>query len=334
MEQLTASWSRDRHLAEISDGAGILARIPVDYSTHNHSWVKPKGNGKTEHGKIGIISCLRNGCFRFYTGCERCNERCYLEPDKKQSGCYADCTTFAMIRWNTGFSVIHNGVKPGTEQYFSLTLPKNNNYDLSRYPTRIYRIDSESSTSCLSLSLGITQRFAAANPGVKFTGISSDYFRVPEHMLEWAAHCGNIVIGHTLSPWFGVDDLKNRWDEALRYQAAGVPTCLWIVTRPDWEDSNPGAVALIDEAVDTFQNEQIIRLGYHDRSTHNTAGETENPYGVCCGTGVDSEGVYADMASRLRKDGSPAVGKLKGVCRKCGVLCGARWLNNINQLAA
>jgi hypothetical protein len=194
-------------------------------------------------------------------------------------------------------------------------------------------VDSESSTSCLSLSLGLTQRWAEANPGITFTGISSDYFRVPAAMLRRAARAGNIVIGHTLSPWFSIDDLRNRLAEARRYQAFGVPTTLWLVTRPDWEDSNPAGVALIDRATDEFQPEQIIRLGYHDRQVHQSASVTENPLGVCCGVGVDVDGCYADMATRLRTDGSAASPKLKGVCRGCKLMCGARWLRDSRRAA-
>ena len=328
MKQLKAVWSADGNHALISREGQVVASLPAVESRHTHAWVKPDGNGKTSHGNIGVVSSLRNGCFRKLTGCGRCDERCYYEPGKLQSGCYADCTTFAMIRWNTGFSVIHNGAEPGTEKYFSLTLPKGGDYSLARYPTKIYRVDSESSTSCLSLSLGLTQRWAEANPNITFTGISSDYFRVPAAMLRRAARAGNIVIGHTLSPWFALDDLKNRLAEARRYQKFGVPTVLWVVNRPDWEDSNPAGVALIDNAEEEFRPEQIVRLGYHDRQQHQTVRSTENPLGVCCGTGVDVDGCYADMATRIRTDGLLASDKLKGVCRGCRILCGARWLRD------
>jgi len=326
MRQLTAAWSEDGKHAVISRGDEVLVKHPVRFSGHNHSWVKPSGNGKTAYGGVGVVSAVRNGCFRKLTGCSKCTERCYKEEGKLQSGCYADVTTFAMIRWNSGFSVIHNGAEPGTEHFFSLTLPKNGNYDLSKYPTKIYRVDSESSTSCLSLALGLTQRFAEANPNTFFTGISSDYFWVPADMLEWAANLGNIVIGHTLSPWFGLDDLRNRVESARRFQDHGVPTTLWVVSRPDWEDSNPEGMALISDAVSEYSPRQIIRLGYHSRSVHEHAGGSENPWGVCCGTGVDVDGCFADMATRVRTDGEVASDKVKGVCRNCKNMGGVRWL--------
>ena len=332
MKQLTAVWSEDHTHALISRDGEPLASLPATISRHTHAWMKPDGNGKTAHGNVGVLSSIRNGCFRELTGCGRCSERCYKEAGKLQSGCYADCTTFAMIRWNSGFSVIHNGYQPGTEHFFSLTLPKNG-YDLSMYPTKIYRVDSESATSCMSLALGLTQRWAQANPGIKFTGISSDYFRVPNDMLEWAASLGNIVIGHTLSPWFAADDLKNRIKEARRYEGLGVPTTIWVVTRPDWEETNRAGVEAIDAAIDRFDPRQIVRLGYHDRSTHEYAGGSENPWGVCCGSGVDVDGCYANMSTGVRTDGEQASDKLKGVCYGCKILCGVRWLQHTRKAA-
>lgn len=334
LKQLDAAWSEDGTAVVVSRDGEELLRHPVDFVHRNHSWYKPDGNGKTSHGRLGILSCLSNGCFRSLTGCGRCDQRCYLEPGVKQSGCYADLTAHAMIRWNTGFSVIHNGVKPGTEGYFHVYLPKNSNYDLSKSGTKLFRVDSESSTSCMSLALGITQRWAEANPKLKFTGISSDYFHVPDAMLDRAARCGNVVIGHTLSPWFAMDDLQNRVEQAHRWQAAGVPTTLWVVTRADWEAANPKGAKLISEQLGSWDPRQVIRLGYHDRAVHESVAETPNPWGTCCSVGVDEEGEYCDMVDHVRLgDGTAAVGKVKGVCRGCRVLCGAKWLHGLRAAA-
>lgn len=333
MRQLQAAWSEDGKAVVVSRDGEELLRHPVEFVHRNHSWYKPDGNAKTAHGGIGILSCLSNGCFRSLTGCGRCTERCYAEPGRCQSGCYADLTAHAMIRWNSGFSVVHNGYRPGTEGFFHVYLPKTGSYDLSKSGTRIFRVDSESATSCMSLALGITQRWAEANPTVKFTGISSNYFHVPDSMLDWAARCGNIVVGHTVSPWFAVDDLSNRIEQAHRWQAAGVPTTLWIVGKREWTEANPSAWTMIEGELDKWDPRQVIRLGYHDRSSHESVAVTENPWGVCCSMGVDDEGAYCDMASGVRKDGTPAVGKLRGVCRGCKNMCGVRWLNGCRATA-
>lgn len=326
MKQLEANWSDEGRSVVVSRDGVELVRHPVEFVTRNHSWYKPDGNAKTQHGGIGILSCLSNGCFRSLTGCGRCSERCYNQPGVKQSGCYADLTAHAMIRWNTGFSVIHNGAKPGTEGYFHVYLPKNGSYDLSKSGTRVFRVDSESATSCMSLALGITQRWAAANPTVKFTGISSDYFHVPDSMLDLAARCGNVVIGHTLSPWFAMDDLRNRVEQAHRWQAAGVPTMLWVETRPDWQDSNPEGWALIEEQLGSWDPRQVVEVPYHDRAGHCTHTLHVNPHGGCCEMGVTPEGEYHRMDSGHE-------GKLAGACRGCKIMCGVRWLQGCRKEA-
>jgi hypothetical protein len=326
VRQLQAAWSEDGEAVVISRDGEDLLRHPVEFVNRNHSWYKPNGNAKTAHGGIGILSCLSNGCFRSLTGCGRCTERCYAEPGRCQSGCYADLTAHAMIRWNSGFSVIHNGYHPGTEGFFHVRLPKNGSYDLSKYGTRIFRVDSESATSCMSLALGITQKLAEANPRIKFTGISSDYFHVPDSMLEWAARCGNVVIGHTVSPWFAVDDLSNRIEQAHRWQAAGVPTMLWVATRDEWRGANPAGWAMIDEELGKFHPEQLVEVPYHDRSGHAIHTLRVNPLGGCCEVGVTPEGEYHRMDSGHE-------GKLIGSCRGCKVMCGVRWLNGCRKAA-
>ena len=95
MRQLTAGWSEDGKHAVISRGDEVLVRHPVTFSGRTHSWLTP-GTGKLAHygsSGIGVINLVRNGCFRKYTGVERCDEGCYSEVGNPQSGCYADLTT-------------------------------------------------------------------------------------------------------------------------------------------------------------------------------------------------------------------------------------------------
>ncbi len=186
MRQLDARWGPDRSTVEVLRDGETLVSHPVEYSRRTHAWIKLGGNGKTQHGGIGVISSLRNGCFRALTGCGRCEERCYREEGDLLSGCYADVSTHAMIRWTkAGGSVIHNGHKPGTEGFFHVHLPRDGDYAIDG--VKIVRVDSESASSCMSLALGLTQDWASANPGVVFAGISANHFRVPAEQLRRAA---------------------------------------------------------------------------------------------------------------------------------------------------
>lgn len=319
MKQLTAEFV-DEGTVRVSRVGVPLIDHPVEYVNRSQSWIKPRGNGKTEHygnTGLGIINCLRNGCFRSCMDFERSDVPCYQDEGDHMTGCYAQLSTFAMIRWNSGFSVIHNGVQPGTEEFFRIMLPKNGDYSLARYPTRVWRVDSESSTACMSLALGLTQRWARANPDRVFTGISSDYFYVSDERLRETADCGNVVVGFSLSAWFSVEELQSRIASARRFRAAGVPTTLWVVSRGDWEEDNREGARLIKEAVAEVDPRSVIALAYHDRSGHVGLPETPNPHGPCCRVGVDSEGEYApmDLAENLR-----------GSCHLCPLGCGAAWL--------
>jgi hypothetical protein len=333
MRQLTAAWSEDGKHAVISRGDEVLVKHPVTFSGRTHSWLKP-GNGKLAHygsSGIGVLNFVRNGCMRGYAGVERAEDSCY--SDGPGTGCFAGLTTHAAIRKNSGFSIVANGVAPGTEKFFVLTLPRNGNLDLSMFPQKVWRVDSESSSSCLSLALGLTQRVAEANPDKVITGISSDYFFVPDAQLRRAAACKGITIGHSLSPWFGISDIRNRIAAARRFEGHGVTTTLWIITRPEWEAANPEGWRLIMEEVGRYDPRAVIFLGYHDRSVHETATADLNPMGVCCRNGIDKVGRYVDMETRLTLDGGEeATGACSGTCHRCALGCGAAWLK-ISQAA-
>lgn len=325
MKQLHAKWTKDRKFVRIISDGKVLVKHPVEYSARSKSWMKPKGNGKTQFGNIGVIGGLRNGCFRALTQCGRCDQRCYFDEGKKNSGCYADSSLHAMMRRHAGFSVIHNGYKKGTEGFFHIHCPKDGNHSLSQYQAKYWRVDSESGTSCMSLALGLTQTWAEANPDKFFIGISSNYFYVSDDKLAWAKDLGNIVIGHTLSPWFAMDDLRNRVKAIRRFQKAGVPTVIWLATRPDWKENNPEEDKYIRKVLKEFDARQIIEVPYHTSGTgHYAHTESINPWGACCEVGVDETGEFS-------KEGEPHKGYWRGVCYGCKVYCGCRWLFAIRR---
>jgi len=334
--QLEAEWIDDKVV--ISRDGVVVVETPVIHVGRGKDWFKPEGNSKTD-GMVGIISCLSGGCFRALTGFGRCNEACYSKPNGR-GGCYANLTLHAEFRkskkhFQNPYNVIYNGLMPGTEPWFKVKIPRS--FDLSMHGRKVWRIDSETSTSCFSLALGITQRFAEANPGKIMTGISSDYFHVPDDMLDWAARCGNIVTGHTLSSWFAPDDLHNRIEQALRFQSHGVATSLWVATNPQWDDERPESKRIVDEAVSMFDPSQIIVVGYHDHSQHLVATETPNPRGCCCELRVDKEGRRVDTET-MTVDGEPLKGIPYGKCGVkgqggCKLLCGATWLIQNRKVA-
>lgn len=328
MQQLNATWDVDGKYVLISRDGDVLVRHPVTFSYRGKNWLKDGGNGKTStfgHAGIGILNSVRNSCFRSLVQCDKCDRACYSEEGSRQSGCFAQTNTFSMLRWNSGFNIILNGVTPGTEKFFSVHKPKSGNYDLSSFRSRIFRCDSESSTSCLSLSLGMIQEWARHNPRKIFSAISSAYFKVSDERLQEVVDCGNIVVGVSLSGWHGIDDTMNRIMEARRYQNAGVPVVIWIATRPDWSETDEWGV-IMDE-VSRYDPRQIVEVPYHERGSHSDHIMGINPWGGCCQFGIDKCGRTVDMGSGLRKDdGSSAEGKVNGSCVSCKNACGASWL--------
>lgn len=331
--QLEASWV-DGEVRISRDGVRLVD-VPVQDVTKGKDWIKPEGNSKTE-GMVGIISCLSGGCFRAATGFGRCNEACYCKTDGS-GGCYANASLHAEFRksrkhFENPYNVIYNGLMSGTESWFKVKIPRS--FDLSMFSRKVWRVDSETSTSCLSLALGLTQRFAEANPRKIMTGISSDYFHVPDDMLDWAARCGNVVTGHTLSSWFSPDDLHNRIEQALRFQGHGVATNLWVVTNPQWDMERPESKAIVDEAIGMFDPRQIISLGYHDHGVHMFADETVNPWGSCCTNRYSKEGERLATPD-MTVSGNPYKGIPYGKCKGgCGVMCGASWQRVCQREAA
>ena len=327
---LNAKWV-DEDKVEISRGSEVLVNVPVRFDRRG-KWLKPKGNVKTK-GTIGIISAIRGGCFRAATGFGRCDKACYLRPDGG-GGCYANQTQHALYRqspdhFQNPYNVIHNGLLPGTEEWFKITVP-NNGYKLDLYSRKVWRVDSETTSSCLSVSLGLTQAWCEANPNKIFTGISSDYFYVEDRELIRAAACRNLVIGHTLSSWFAPDDLLNRIEQALRWQRFGVSTTVWVAQNKVWDQLYPESKKIVDAAIGMFDPKQIIAVAYHDQRSHLFT-ETVNPWGSCCEIRVDRKRQeLVDNATGLLADGTPA-GQQAGKCAiagqgGCKLLCGYRWL--------
>jgi len=283
-------------------------------------------NAKTA-GVVAMVKDLQYWCGRSLTGFERCDVPCYA--DDSSPGCYANATQHALFLKNKGFCVTRNGFAPGTETYGYMQLPKYDSYDLTPAKRRlgrtrmIFRVDSETSDASASLALGLMQRWAEANPRDWFVAISSNYFHVPDDMLTWAAALPNLIVGHTVGPWFGVDDLQNRVAALGRYHDAGVRTQVWLATRPSWT-ATPEQQDLIDSAISSVLPTQVIEVAYHDRKVgHESTTANINPLGVCCEVQGDSKGRRVKHG-QVEVDGKmvPVKGQIWGKCKSCRLLCG------------
>ena len=294
-------------------------------------YVQPGGNSKSAH-VMGMIKGLSQWCGRSLTGFERCDVPCYSNDDGS-GGCFANHTCHSRFLRSRGYDVIHNGFKPGTEDWGYIQLPKYDSYDLSPARARvgrdrmIWRVDSETSDVSASLALGMMQRWAEENPRDWFVAISSNYYRVPLAMLKRAARLPNLIVGHTFSPWFRHDDSLNRLASLRHYIEVGVRTQLWIATRPSW-DVSPSVRAVIDEAVSLVDPKQVIEVAYHDLQVgHERTSFNLNPLGVCCEGMVDMSGRKVKNGM-VRENGTmvPVKGRVVGKCSAgCKLLCGVSY---------
>ena len=293
----------------------------------NDRYVQAGGNTKSQ-GVVGMIKGLSQWCGRSLTGFEHCGVPCYTNPDGS-GGCYANFTMHAMPLRKKGFDVIHNGFKPGSEAYGYIQLPKYESYDLAPARARvgkkrmIWRVDSETTDVSASLALGQMQLWAEANPLDWFVSISSNYYHVPQAMLQRAAALPNLVVGHTFSQWFGEDDLANRLHALKRYLKAGVCTQVWLATRMKW-GVDSAKQKLIDSAIALVAPTQVIEVPYHDRAVGHLQSSTNiNPLGVCCEVKADKEGRRV-RDGMVEVDGVkvPVKGPLFDKCKGCKLLCG------------
>lgn len=328
MEQpLQIRWVEDGVAAVTKDGIEVGRFVARRSLVTDKKYVDPNGNAKTA-GVVGMIKGLSQWCGRSLTGFERSDVPCYANPDGT-GGCYANFTRHAMPLRNKGFDVIHNGFAAGAEAYGYIQVPKYGSHDLTAARAKVgrtrmvWRVDSETSDASASLALGEMQRWASSNPRDWFVAISSNYFHVPDDMLAWAASLPNLIVGHTVGPWFGVDDLQNRVAALGRYLAAGVRTQVWLATRPSWTVS-PEQQDLIDAAISSVLPTQVIEVAYHDRKVgHEPTTANVNPLGVCCEVQVDAAGRRVKHGE-VEVDGRmvPVKGQTWGKCKGCRLQCG------------
>lgn len=289
--QLKTQWISDDKFVILKNNK-IVAEPKVKYFKERSRFLQNGGNAKTKN-IFGMVNNISNGCFRGLTGYDKCEVPCYNK-------CYANESVYALKNRYNGFDICKNGVD---NDFFHIYLPENDNYTLNTL--KFWRIGSESSDCSLALSLGIFEPWVKNNPKKFFTGINSDYFFVPAKTLKNIAKYDNVVIGHTISVWFGKDDLENRFLQIERYQKYGVPTSVWFVTKEEWtSEFKEKQDKLIERMLSLVSPQQIIEVPFHEKRHHETAHFRLNPDGVCCETGK---------------------------CSGCKILCGMRYLRSIKK---
>jgi len=287
--QLKTQWINKSQVA-ILRGNQVVAASKVRYFS-DRRFLSTQGNAKTK-GVVGMINCVANGCFRCATGFEKCEQDCY-------NACYANKTYYALKNKKDSFNVISNGME---NDFFHINLPEGESPNYKLNTLKIWRFGSETSDSSLALSLDIIEPWIKNNPDKSFVGINSDYFFVSAEKLRKLSAYDNIVIGHTVSMWFGEDDLQNRLKQIERYQGYGIPTVVWITTNPDWLSSKKEErkqQKLVKDILKLVSPNQIIEVPFHKYRKYQEPVLKINPDGYCC---------------EFRK------------CKGCKILCGVRFL--------
>jgi hypothetical protein len=335
---LKATWLDPFHVLVSGLDGERLAEVPVTrpWKKNDLRYVlKHDGNTKTE-GVIGIVNMISQGCFRAYTGFPQSDRACYVTDGK--GGCYANQTRHAQVRAGGGFNVIHNGARPGTEEWFRIQVPTNLEVP-AEIKTKMYRVDSETADGSMSLALGLVQDFAEQNPSRMVATISSAYFDVPEFQIERARET-RVTVGFTVSPWFSPEEIEHRIRQLDLFLDSGVSSVVWVATNPDWEtlEHHDESMMLVREAISRVPAEAVIEVPYHDASTHEFARLGVNPRGACCDNRYDSKGRRVDIESWTvigeRGDEEKPSGRVSGRCKGCPIACGMAFTKKAAAAAA
>ena len=289
--------------------------------------VKPLGNLKTE-GTFGIINTISQGCLRSLTGYPQADLPCFQEPDGR-GGCFANRTPWALReeQQRADFNVVHNGV---VNHLLKIYLPLCRHPSLDEFPGTLWRVDAESTDGSLSISLGLFQTWAEANRDKHFTTLSSDFFRPEDAMMAWLTALPNVWVGHTVSAWFSPLELEDKFTAIRRFLDFGVPTAVWITTRPGW-DNGP----VLERALQLVDRDHIIECPYRKANWQDRPTLHVNPLGACGDERRDQRGRSvsystaegkADRMVVLTEDGRELKPHsfVHAKCGDCHLLCGHR----------
>lgn len=334
---LEANWDGDGAVT-ISRGGLSLVQVPVQHVPLN-SFVHPKGNRKLK-GNAGGVGCSAESCYRVLTGFRGTHRPCFSDANGL-NGCFANCTEFARQHQNKqrGYNVAFNGAinncaKIRLPRGEDFVLPPPYLHDPLTQP-KLYRVDGESTDGSLSISLGLFQRFAEANPDYIFQTFCSNYFRPSDEKLNWLASLPNCWTIHTLSGWFLhdergellTDEFESRLSAIIRFIAFGVPVAISICTRPDWNNDE-----VLRRALELVPPDRIIEAPYRsDNHSQEQPLLNVNPLGACGDFRVDGRKRQVQLADGegeqtpfvLTADGDrvPPHGAVHARCYECRLQC-------------
>jgi hypothetical protein len=322
-----------RDLVEVVKAGTVIARLPVGRETIGRI-LKAEGNRKTA-GVTPILGSIRLGCLRRATGFARCDQPCYDTPPDSR-GCFSNLNEHAIHQDSQAqdFDVIHNGLVNGL---LSIRLPVTGSASLDRYTRRrefrqaaALRVDAESADGAMSIGLGILQVWAENNPRLRFTTICSHAVWPSNAMLDWLASLPNVWVGHTVSAWFGPDELDHRFACLDRYLDFGIPSAVWISTSPRWENGPvvqralqrvpPAAIIEYPLKGDHRQEFPVLHVNGLGACGDHRVDHAGHPFVVAWRPTPDGAG----LRSRLERVGHeyPAVEPLHARCQGCQLRCG------------
>ena len=330
--QLEIRWP-SRHAVQIVKADVPIAHVAVRRASHSDdSFVKPAGNTKTRDW-MGILSSCSHGCCRRAVGFPGTDQACYCDT-KGRGGCYVDGFACKKRAEFVDSQVIENGI---SNSILRITLPEDGNPCLDGHiPTdrvgdiMAWRVDCESSTGDLSISLGLLQGWCESNPTHRFATICANHFQPSDAMMAWLAALDNVVVGHSVSAWFSAEELEARFDAIQRFLDWGIPTVIWVVTDSDWANE-----PVLERAIGLVGADRVIQ------EPHRLSANRQRPplpntehLGLCSSHRVDAD--HNELVLVPGDDGQPGEylvplpdggyakprGTVHARCRGCEVRCG------------
>jgi hypothetical protein len=327
------AWWLSQHVVQIVKSDTPISHVAVRRAARSdNSFIKPRGNTKTQDW-MGILSSCSHGCCRRAVGLPGTERSCY-SADDGSGGCYVDAFACKKRAEFADSQVIENGL---TNSILRITLPEDGNSCLDdRIPAdrvgdiMAWRVDCESSTGDLSISLGLLQQWCESNPAHRVATICANHFCPSDAMMAWLAALDNVVVGHSVSAWFSPQELASRFAAIERFLEWGIPTQIWIVTDPDWA-SEP----VLARALELVGPEHIIEEPHRLSASRQQPPVLHvNPAGPCSSKRIDAE--EQELVFVPGEDGQPGEylvplpdggddkpkGTVHARCRGCQVRCG------------
>jgi hypothetical protein len=167
----------------------------------------------------------------------------------------------------------------------------------------MWRVDAESTDGALSVSLGVFQAWAEANPDHRLMTICSHQFSPSDEMLAWLSALRNAWTGHTVAAaGLSPEEVDMRFASIRRFLDWGVACAVWIVTHPTWDNQS-----VLDRVLELVPPEAIIEAPYRFRTLDQALPVLHvNRLGACSDYRLTRYGV----ACHVRRDVDPQTGEI------------------------